>query len=147
MAGISISCYLATACRGGEAVHIGSLSLTYSTNTNTNTSNTLIFFPTHLCKSIKNPFTPLQPSHRSVHYSSHSSREPCLFCSSYKKNHRHCLVISLPLKTQPALFLTATSISCLTAHTKTAHSTVVVCTVAISGQVHKIKSLFFPPIC
>lgn len=37
---------------------------------------------------------------------------------SYKRNQGYCLVLFLPLKTQLALFLAATSISCLTACTR-----------------------------
>lgn len=37
---------------------------------------------------------------------------------SYKRNRGYCLVLFLPLKTQLALFLAATSISCLTARTR-----------------------------
>lgn len=43
---------------------------------------------------------------------------------SSKRNHGYGLVLFLPLKTQLALFIAATSISCLTAHTQTFHSTV-----------------------
>lgn len=101
----TISCYLATACWIDKAVHIASLSLIYCLYNITNT----YAYREHPqeCVSITSvaPVTVW--------------RSPVSSWVHTKGITGATLSFFLPLKTQCALFITATSIYCLTAHTYT----------------------------
>lgn len=141
---ISISCYLATACWS-----IAFVSLTYCPYTTQTQGPVITFSFQRICvyRPIKNP-TPTT----GVFIIRQASRSPASSTAHTKGITGTALSFSFSLKTQLALFITATSISGLTARAQTVPSTVVLCTASTRAKVHNvtliIKNVFFPPpIC